>query len=70
MWKTPTMDSYETIQDKYTILKNPVEQAEAAAAAAGDDMSKIDHQFLNGGAMSKSQDNFLNKNETSAQKKK
>jgi len=24
-------------------LKNPAEQAEAAAAAAGDDMSKIDH---------------------------
>ena len=66
------MDSYETMQDKYTILKNPAEQAEAAAAAAaaGDDMSKIDHQFLNGGAKSKSQDNFLNKNETSAQKKK
>ena len=26
MWKTPTMDSYDTIQDKYTILKNPAEQ--------------------------------------------
>jgi hypothetical protein len=46
------------------------EAAAAAASAVDDDMSKIDHQFLNGGAKSKSQDNFLNKKENSDKKQK